>query len=236
MRLLYFVANGFAATLDWVMGVFLVWAVGQLWPHELAWYHLALGAFLGILPDLDFIHRALFAKKGEGLTDHHDSLMHRPAFMLPLAAGLGYLLGGEFWAVAVPAPIFAHYLHDTRGLGGGGIGWLWPFSRKHYGISVGELGMVTHSPKLYGTYLELLITDPREASTLWPDHNKWLEEEYLRPSPRSVVELAWASCLLSIVAWGVVGVWAEILIYFGAWLTAFGLWRAFENISKRRTS
>jgi hypothetical protein len=217
MRMLHLMANGFAATLDWVMGVFLVWTLGQMWPYELAWHHYALGAFLGILPDLDFIHRALFAKKGEGLTDHHDSLMHRPAFMLTLAAMLGYVFGGEFWAVAAPTPIFVHYLHDTRGLGGGGIGWLWPFSRKHYGISARGI----------------LVTKPREASMLWPDHNQWLEQEYLRPSNRAVTELYLASVMLAMVVARTVADWVGHVVLWAAVLTATSLWWIFAEISER---
>lgn len=218
MRVLYFVAHGFAATLDWVMGVFIVWALGQLWPHELAWYHYALGALLGIAPDFDLLHQLLFLKKGEGLTDHHDWLTHRPAFMLPLAAGLGYLLGGEFWAVVAALPIFAHYLHDTRGLGGGGIGWLWPFSKMHYGLSLKK---------------GILVTHPSEAKALWPDHNQWLEKEYLRPSRRSERELSISAFLLAVVVSETVdnvdiGIGVGILVF--AVVTV--LWYVFERMKK----
>ena len=74
----------------------------------------------------------------------------------------------------------------------------------------------------------MLVTEPREAAELWPNHNRWLETVYLRPSPRSVVELTWSSLLLSVVAWQAIDAWAGVIAYFGAWFTAFGLWWAFE--------
>ncbi len=213
LKWLRFVASGFAATLDMVLGIAIVHFSAYAWSCDLGFFHYALGVVLGVVPDFDIIHTML-AERKQSLVDHHDFLTHRPAVMVPIAALAGYVFGGQFWAFVFAGILFVHYLHDTRGLSGGGIAWLWPLDSRHIGVS--RLGII--------------ITEPREASALWPNHNAWLDNEYLTPSRRSLVELSFSSILLSIVFWQALGIYYAIAAVFIAWSLAGFLWSGYGLI------
>ena len=96
-----------ATVLDLSAGIFIVYLMQDWFAQTISWRSYALGAFLGIAPDLDLI-AAFFQKK---CTGHHEYLTHRPIIGIPLAICLGWLFGGSFWAWTAGMIIVFHYLH-----------------------------------------------------------------------------------------------------------------------------
>ena len=103
---------------------------------------LALGAVFGVLPDFDIMGKMIRWKPIR--FNHRHTLLHRPAFLLPLVALCGWLfgllserfleewfVGAWFWCIVTILCVLWHFIHDTPPLSVGGIAWLWPFSKRY---------------------------------------------------------------------------------------------------------
>lgn len=103
--------------------------------------YLALSAFFGFAPDLDFF--IAFAKSKKMILDkrfdHHKYLSHAPLVYLAVFA-LWYSI---FPATRLVAWTFilgtwSHLLIDTFTIGAGGTMWFYPFSKKQFGVQLDE--------------------------------------------------------------------------------------------------
>lgn len=140
---LTYIGHFLAACMDFAMGILIVSILGSIFSVEIPLWVYVLGAFLAVLPDMDIILDVLKGSDLQGW-DHHLTIMHRPTVILPtvavIGAFLGFFLGSPlFYSLVFILCVFWHYLHDTKGFGGGGIAWLWPVSRMYWGFSGGEI-------------------------------------------------------------------------------------------------
>ena len=163
-KLLILGANGLAAFMDFGVGMLIVAALAWFFGVELAWYQLGVAGCLALIPDLDIVPLALSGRNTAG--DHHQSPFHRPLLVIPTAAAVAYLFGGQFWALATALAVFWHYLHDTNFIDTTyGIAWLWPFSYEYW--------------SLRGSFVP----------TPWLEHHTWLHRYWLKPTFVSLREL-----------------------------------------------
>lgn len=163
-RALILVGDFLAGLLDLCMGALIASATLSTLGYEVLPWHLALGAVLAVLPDFDIILPILTDQKG--IENHHTTIMHRPLFLIPLAALVAYALGGAAWALLASLCVAWHFVHDTPPLSPSGIAWVWPLSEKFLSI--------------YGA------RDPRVGTML---HDEWVQTYWLRPTVRSVSEI-----------------------------------------------
>lgn len=151
-------AGGYLATqIVLVVGqpVFSSWQIGAL---------TIIGILAGELPDIDLI-RFHFDEKKNGrsrVRSHREYFTHGPLFWIILSlivAGGGYLFAGTFGAYIgwiLLAGTMSHMVLDSID---DGVMWLWPFSRKRYGVFKG---------------LEVLADGPHSISYYW----KFVTREY----------------------------------------------------------
>jgi hypothetical protein len=156
LRLRYLLANGLAGYLDFCVGTLiaaLVCAAFGVHPTLLA---LALGGVLALLPDFDIVWPILT----DTLThNHHHSLMHRPAFLVPVVACAGWLVAGALGAALAAACVLWHFVHDTPPFTlHNSVAWFWPLQKK-------------------------LRREPTVG------HHEWLERYWLRVSTLLMVEV-----------------------------------------------
>lgn len=165
-RLLTLAANGMAGFMDLAVGMLIVASLGTLFSLEITFYHLLIGGFFALFPDMDIVGDVIKGKAPE--SDHHLTLFHRPLVVLPTLALLTFLFVGSEWAVIVFSCVFWHYLHDTKWQSGlGGIAWFWPFTPQYW------------SP-MHG------FEPPREYTA----HHDHLKKYWLVPSSLSLFELS----------------------------------------------
>jgi hypothetical protein len=95
---------------------------------------LGLSALVGLLPDLDGL-AALAANRGRlfgGKMRHHEFLTHTPLFYLALTLIL-WCVGSTHEAVLFGVLTYGHLFLDSWGTDDG-IMWLWPVSRRQFGL------------------------------------------------------------------------------------------------------
>ncbi|MDO8521479.1 MAG: metal-dependent hydrolase [bacterium] len=202
---------GLAGILDLVAGALMVHLLSEYFAYPLSWWQYAIGAFLGASPDVDLFY-GFFKKKASG---HHEYLTHRPILGVPFAAVVGWLLGGEFWAIAAGVGVFWHYLHDTEGFLGleGGIAWFWPFSQKHWCVK--NCRVISKMPE-----------EHREGEGNPYD---WFYESYLSPTRRSITELTLTSIFSGYVIGDVFGFYFGLAATALFWLAVAELWIVYRR-------
>lgn len=204
-KFLILCGNAMAALMDFGVGMLIVslieWAFGIKIPY---WQYLAGGA-LALLPDFDVLLPIILKGSPTKEEHHHETIMHRPAFLLPVAAMTGYLIGGNFWAITTVACVFWHFLHDSPEFGGGGIAWFWPVSKKYWSI--------------IGPFEPLPRTSNREET-----HYSWLEEKWLRPTKTSAREVGIGTVALAMATGPAIGIGYAFVAYLSIWGTIFVVW------------
>ncbi len=169
--------------MDFCVGTLIAACIGAvLHIHTPLWY-LIIGGILAFLPDFDVIWPILRQfLTGRTITgNHHETVMHRPILLVPAATLIAYIVGGPYWALTACLCVLWHYTHDTKGMGGGGIAWLWPYSSDYW------------SPQGFAK--------PTPADS---EHDAWIEKNWMRLSAMSVRELSIGLVALSIalfIAW-----------------------------------
>ncbi|MDP2630948.1 MAG: metal-dependent hydrolase [Candidatus Uhrbacteria bacterium] len=206
---------GLAGALDLAIGVLLVHLLSEYFAYPLVWWQYAIGALLGASPDVDLFY-AFFRKNASG---HHEYLTHRPILGVPFAIFLGWMIGGEFWAIAAGLGAFWHYLHDTEGflgLSGGGIAWFWPFSKKYWGMGGAKAQVVFWVPEVHQAQAENRNTCDEFRKT------------YLLPTRRSVTEFMLTSIALGYVIADLFDshIFFPVVILF--WAGILGLWISYS--------
>lgn len=138
-----FICTGyfFAGCMDFAAGVLIVSILSALFYIEVPLWAYVLGAFLAVLPDMDLMKD--LAKVSVKGWDHHRTFMHKPALVIPATAIVGVIVGllaGNifFWVSVFVLCVFWHYVHDTKGMGGYGIAWLWPLSVNYWSLRGSE--------------------------------------------------------------------------------------------------
>lgn len=89
---------------------------------------LALGVSATLLPDLDYVWKALQTKRLPH-SEHRDGL-HYPIIVIPVVGLLGWLIN-PYIGLIFALGTFSHFLHDSIGIGFG-IKWLYPFKKNSY--------------------------------------------------------------------------------------------------------
>ena len=158
----------------------------------------------------------MFFKKKAVYGDHHQFITHRPVFGIVLSSALGFLFGGTFWAMIAPLCIVWHYLHDTEGFGGGGIAWLWPFSKFYY------------SP------FRVVLPEKSLMAENQGKLEEWLETTWLAPSKTSVVEIAIGSVMLGVVSVNIFDWRVGLFVVVVIWLCTIFLWSAIPYLKIRK--
>lgn len=189
------------------MGTFIVASAAHIAGFTPTILHLVLGGVLAFLPDFDLIVPIL-RKRYENIPKHHTTLMHRPIVLLPLASTAAFFIGGPFWALVAFICITWHYVHDTKGFGGGGLQWFWPYSKKEWSLSGPE----------------------RPAKQI--PFRVWLRDNWMHPSELSVREVAIGSLALSVACaqWGFLAMCAA---FFFSWMGVLGIWTSSRKLRPR---
>lgn len=191
------VAMGLAGIYDLVFGVFVTVLFGAIFNVSLQLEHYFLGALLGASPDIDLLIPLLTGTKEKGANKHHEYWTHRPIVGIPSGIFLGWFLGGEFWAWVAGTAIFFHYLHDTDGwlgLNDNGIAWFWPLSKKYWGFSAW---------RIRGRTLAQLEAESGGFESIYI--------KYLKPTKRSIVELAAVVVFILLIAYLGFGEFEELV-------------------------
>jgi hypothetical protein len=163
--------NALAGYLDLCVGAMIAALTAHFFGAEALWWRLGIGSILAVLPDFDIMFSILAAQKVDSA--HHRSPLHRPLLVLPLVGLAAYALGGDYWEATALLCVCWHYIHDTRGFGGGGIMWAWPVSKKYWSLS--------------GAH-----------ALIHGDHEKWIEEKWMRPSTLSIGEVLLGTLALAV--------------------------------------
>lgn len=208
------VALGFAGILDLAAGLLIVHVLSVYFAHPLVWWQYAIGAFLGASPDIDLF----YAFWKNNATGHHDYLTHRPIIGIPLATTIGWILGGEFWAIAAGIGVLWHYLHDTDGflgLDGGGIAWCWPLSKKYVGMKGLTAQVVSWTSKEYQG------DEGNDCGDIY--------ETYLTATWRSVIEFLLTGAFTGYVVGALFGFGFGAALAGVFWMTVPALWIAYRE-------
>ena len=214
MKILYLFRNALVAFLDFSAGIFIVSAGSLIAGRESSIVYYIIGGALALAPDFDVFY--MYLKRGEIYGDHHQYFTHRPIVGLPLAALIGFAVGGLFWCAVAIICVFWHYVHDTEGpTGGGGIAWFWPFSEKY------------RSP--------WKTSDPKQSLSgqAIGRQDELLESEWLAPSARSVSELVAGTILFSVAAANLFNWFIGIVCAAIIWLGITSVWGAYALFKAR---
>lgn len=171
-----FIANGFAAFLDFGIGTLIVSLISVLLNHEIQWWQCFVGGIFALVPDFDVIW--MFLARGRVYGDHHQFITHRPIFGIGIATLAGYFIGGSFWMLTALICVVWHYIHDTEEFANGGIAWLWPISSQYVYFSGFKHPSESMRAKFIGK------------------HDEWLNLVWLQPSRTSVIETSIGSLAL----------------------------------------
>jgi hypothetical protein len=95
---------------------------------------LGLAALVGLMPDLDGLAALALSRyrPSKSKLRHHEFLTHTPLFYLLLTAAL-WLAGLSRESVFLGILSFGHLILDSWGTDDG-IMWLWPLSRRQFGL------------------------------------------------------------------------------------------------------
>lgn len=172
-----------AASLDYCMGVLITAVVAHFAGQPLALWQYALGGMLGFLPDIDILFLWLLGRT-DLIPKHHTFFTHWPLLVIPTATGIATYFFGEFWGTVTFLSVLWHFMHDSKGpLGGAGIMWFQPFSKKEWSLSGREESTQDQNPQL----------------------DDWLMNQWLRPSTLSLREIGLGALALgggSAIAYG----------------------------------
>lgn len=195
MRAFRFVSSigavGLAMFMDIAVGIFIASAFVATGIFESSaphWFILAAGGVLAVLPDFDLIFPIigwLFTGKNYA-KNHHETVMHWPLFLLPVAGVVGGYFGGPYFALMALACVLWHFLHDASIMGpNDSIRWLFR-TRPSYWSLIGKV-------------------DPSFIPMA-----QWLQKNWLRPTRLSLIEIGLGSVALGSAAT------LEYSILFGA--------------------
>jgi hypothetical protein len=123
--------------------------------HQLLW----LGAFLGFAPDLDmfveFWKLKSFTQPNEK-ANHRLNITHKPIFWLAIGLTVFFVSNDPLWkAVGLLLWLgpWSHFVLDSLQYG---IQWLWPMSKRFYGLSDPQIIFYTPREDFFGFWLDFI--------------------------------------------------------------------------------
>ncbi len=165
--------------LDIGLGIFALLLVSRAVGLPVDGWTVALAAGFALLPDLDFIVRAI--RRGiDAFSHEHRDLFHNPLVLIP-AGFLAVRIFNADLACLYALCVFLHFLHDSIGMGWG-VRWWYPFSGRYYKFFSDARGkpaarfLMSWSPE-----------EQRKAAIVFGDP-EWLRH-YLSPSRELLIEL-----------------------------------------------
>lgn len=107
---------------------------------------ILVGAFIGLLPDIDSIFALLFGKwsPGNQMLSHHQYFTHTPIFFTTVS-GIIWVIAGWKWAILFLSITISHLMMDSWGTDDG-IMWLWPVNDEQFSI----FAIDSHAGGIYG--------------------------------------------------------------------------------------
>jgi hypothetical protein len=116
--------------LDIGIGIYIAIFVSYFFHIDFSVWLLIFAATCTLLPDADILY--FYPKRHDTKYDHkHRDLIHYPLIYLPVGTLLMWLFFGKEWGVIFLVASFAHFVHDSIGIGWG-IKWLYPFIKNSY--------------------------------------------------------------------------------------------------------
>jgi len=143
---------------------------------------LAIGVVATLLPDLDYIWKALVTKRLPH-SEHRDGL-HYPLLFIPTVGLLGSIISPAMGLIFAFGGVL-HFLHDSVGIGFG-VKWLYPFRNRSY-LFLFQIKTPTNGGM------------PKRRFYSWSDaerddmirkyaYRHWIQYVYLRPNPFGLFE------------------------------------------------
>lgn len=163
--------------LDIALGIIIVEVLGVALQFDPFGWHYALGILFALLPDLDFL--VLYFWKHDtamyrGHTMDHRDLFHHPLLYIPVGTAVVFFTLGDISALLFAIASFAHFLHDSIGVGWG-VRWLSPFSKRNYKFFSEKDG--TPSSRLVTSWSPI----ERAAVVAEKGDPNWVWDFYVRP-------------------------------------------------------
>ena len=169
--------------LDIGIGILLSIWTSWFFHADLTFALVLAGVIFALLPDIDFFVELIkHGSVGGKIIREHRELTHFPIIYIPIAI-LIFILYGVMWVMLFSLALFAHFLHDSVGIGWG-IRWFWPFSKKAYKLFSEKDGRFSS---------RLIISwSPLELIKVVADHGdpNWIRNIYFRLTPISVIEFS----------------------------------------------
>ncbi len=182
------IGTGIAASTDVAIGIIIVHLVGKVFSYDVPLYFYPIGAFLSLLPDIDYIWAKLKRETGTGHRTHR-KIPHYPIVMIGLlwvVLGISSIFWPTlfYWAITGSVCLFGHYVHDSIG-SELGVEWLAPFRHKSY--MFWPLGVLTEEE-----VNSKRLIDSREA----------IVKIFLRPTPEAIISiLIFTGAILLVLLW-----------------------------------
>jgi len=170
--------------LDIGIGILLSIWTSWFFHTDLTFTLVLAGIAFALLPDIDFFVELIrHGSVGGKVIREHRELTHFPIIYIPIAIFV-FAIFGAMWTLFFILALFAHFLHDSIGLGWG-IKWFWPFSRKAYKFFSEENGKFS--------FHRLIVSWNSEELTKvvagYGDPN-WIRNIYFRLTPVAVIEFS----------------------------------------------
>lgn len=143
-----------------------------------------------LLPDLDFVWHFLRRRPIDRHAHRHRELLHTPLLLLSLLFFVLFPFGVEY-AILATLLTFAHFVHDSIGIGWG-VRWLFPFRNDSFKFFENGSFLAVRTP-----------TQVAEAAEARGDDD-WFRNIYMRPSKTLLMEMAilgFAIGILLFVRW-----------------------------------
>lgn len=165
-----------AMPLDIGIGILLALGVHEHFGALLTPVLVLFGIAATLLPDIDIFTMAFGEWKHRGIT-------HRPIVYLPLCF-LAFVFLPLPYAVLLALGIYAHFIHDTIGIGWG-IAWLWPFSGRKFLVFPDRARR-----KVLGAFVTWLPDEEQRIRTqpYSGAGTHWVRDFYFRPTALSYIE------------------------------------------------
>lgn len=143
---------------------------------------LLIGVIAALLPDIDYVWSFIHPKRKTDTT--HRDLLHYPLLFIPAVGLLGLLMSRQI-SVILMAGAFAHFVHDSFGVGFG-LKWLFPLTRKSYMFL-----FQASTPRNKTMPKKLLYAwDDKERATMIKQYgySNWIRHIYFHPHPFGLFE------------------------------------------------
>jgi hypothetical protein len=159
------------------LGIIVALIATKIFGIEISTQLVGISILCALLPDIDFIIRAITRRTIGGKDAHvHRELLHYPLPYIAIGSGIA-LFFGSVWTFVFAAASLAHFLHDAIGIGWG-VKLLWPFSKKNFTLYQAD----THTWFFWKTDAEVA------NSAAMHGKDDWIRYYYARPTAVSVIE------------------------------------------------